>query len=238
MIERGLSIDRTTVAQSRARQQAVVRLQRPTAPLKTRRKLLIPRHRSPTSSSPLVGRRPMGTPLQSRLCVLLVRSLPGLCGQDGAANLLYLGEINDRQQASWCKTAAVFDEQKATVHRAEFVCRGQHPGEAERAGVNRPAAVRQRLAGRELYVLARSDGRRQRCRHATSTPGATVTKTAGHAAQPARYRCMKSTRLDREVRTAADKRELHRDDSGEFALIDGEVMKQSWGPTGRNYDNV
>ena len=70
--------------------------------------------------------------------------------------VLYLGEINDQQQAAWRKTLDVFDEDKQTYTNLSLFpddraaargCGRQHAGEAERTGIAAPAPVRQLLAG-------------------------------------------------------------------------------------------
>jgi hypothetical protein len=42
--------------------------------------------------------------------------------------VLYLGEINDEQQAAWRKTLSVFDERGASVCELEFVSRKRFVG--------------------------------------------------------------------------------------------------------------
>ena len=70
--------------------------------------------------------------------------------------VLYLGEINDSQQAAWRKTLEVFDEAAAAIHTAESVSGGpagsrrrdrQRAGEAQRDEAGAGAAVWQLLVG-------------------------------------------------------------------------------------------
>jgi hypothetical protein len=44
-------------------------------------------------------------------------------GKTAQRTVLYLGEINDRQQAAWRKTLEVFDEAEAALHHHESVSR-------------------------------------------------------------------------------------------------------------------
>ena len=92
------------------------------------------------------------------------RRLPG--GKTVQRTVLYLGEINDQQQAAWRKTLEVFDEAEAALHRTESVsrrsgssrrCRRQRAGETERAGTAASAHLRQLLAGVRTVAATGAD---------------------------------------------------------------------------------
>ena len=81
------------------------------------------------------------------------RRLPG--AKTVQRTVLYLGEINDQQQAAWRKTLEVFDEDEQDYRTMSLFPddrevpagrAGQHTGEAERLGVAAAAELR-RLAG-------------------------------------------------------------------------------------------
>ena len=76
-------------------------------------------------------------------------------GKTAQRTVLYLGEINDQQQAAWRKTLEVFDEEEQRYRddepvsgrpRASGRCGRQRAGEAERAGTA-AAARRSATAG-------------------------------------------------------------------------------------------
>ena len=82
------------------------------------------------------------------------RRVPG--GKTVQRTVLYLGEINDQQQAAWRKTLDVFDEEQQRYTTLSLFPRGpgtavrrarQRAGAAERAGVAAAAQLRQLLAG-------------------------------------------------------------------------------------------
>ena len=81
------------------------------------------------------------------------RRVPG--GKTVQRTVLYLGEINDQQQAAWRKTLDVFDEEQQRYTTLSLARRSgiagrrarQRAGTAERVGVAAPAPLRQLLAG-------------------------------------------------------------------------------------------
>ncbi len=77
-------------------------------------------------------------------------------GKTVQRTVLYLGEINDQQQAAWRKSLAVFDEQQQEYAELEFVsrrprdsrrCRRQSSSEIERPRTAAASPVRQLLVG-------------------------------------------------------------------------------------------
>ena len=81
------------------------------------------------------------------------RRLPG--ARSVQRTVLYLGEINDQQQAAWRKTLEVFDEDEQDYRTLSLFpddrevrrCSGQHPGETERPGITASAYLRCLLVG-------------------------------------------------------------------------------------------
>ena len=77
-------------------------------------------------------------------------------GKTVQRTVLYLGEINDQQQAAWRKTLDVFDEEQQRYTTLSLFPGGsrtsprrarQRAAAAERAGVAAAARLRQLLAG-------------------------------------------------------------------------------------------
>ena len=85
-------------------------------------------------------------------------------GQEAQRTVLYLGEINDAQQAAWLKTLDVLDEHEQRSRELSLFPDDREipeeavdslQGEVERVGTTEAARIRRPFTAAHLYILCR-----------------------------------------------------------------------------------